>query len=68
MADKRVTPTPKQIEDYCQTLIAKLKKEPNWELQQEFGRMLMRHIDSFTPDERKRYDELKSILSAGEKI
>jgi uncharacterized membrane-anchored protein YjiN (DUF445 family) len=68
MADKRVTPTPKQIEDYCQNLIAKLKQEPNYELQQEFGRMLMRHIDSFTPDERKRYDELKSILCAGEKI
>lgn len=57
-------PTPNQIEDYCQNLIKKLENEnPDFELNVEYGKMLMRHIDSFTPDERKRYDELTSILS-----
>jgi replication fork clamp-binding protein CrfC len=60
--DNTMTPSPEQIEEYCQKLIAKFKQEPNWELQQEFGRMLMRHIDSFTEEERNRYDELKRIL------
>jgi len=64
MEENEITPTPEQIEEYCQKLIAKLKQEPNWELQQEFGRMLMRHIDSFTTEERDRYEELKRLLSA----
>ncbi len=55
-------PTEEEIESYYIKLLAKFKQEPNYELQQEFGRLLMRHIDSFTPDERKRYDELKGIL------
>lgn len=54
----------KSIEDYCQKLIAEFKKDPKWELQQEFGRMLMRHIDSFTQEERNRYEELKQLLRA----
>lgn len=56
------TPTPEQIEDYSQKLIAKLKQDPKWELQQEFGRMLMRHIDTFSDQELKRYNELKQLL------
>lgn len=56
-------PTQQEIDAYCEKLIGKLKQDPQWELQQEFGRMLMRHIDSFTPEERKRYDELKEILT-----
>lgn len=59
----KMTPTSKQIEDYCQKLISKLKKDPKWELQQEFGKMLMRHINSFTKEERIRYKELKRLLS-----
>jgi hypothetical protein len=61
MKDKE--PTKEEIESYCQKLIGVLKKDPQWELQQEFGQLLFRHIDSFTPDERKRYEELKVILS-----
>jgi HKD family nuclease len=55
-------PTHEQINEYCQKLIAKFKQDQKWELQQEFGRMLMRHIDSFTEEERKRYEELKRLL------
>jgi hypothetical protein len=38
-------------ENAAQKLIEKLKKEPFFEEQQEFGRLLMKHIDSFTPEE-----------------
>jgi len=55
-------PTPEQMEDYCQKLITKFKKDPQWELQQEFGRMLLRHIDSFTDQEKIRYEELRRLL------
>lgn len=51
-----------QFERYCQKLISKFKQDPKWELQQEFGRMLMRHIDSFTEEDMVRYDELKRLL------
>jgi hypothetical protein len=53
--------TPEQ-ENAAQKLLERLKKEPFFEEQQEFGRLLMKHIDSFTPEERKRYEELKLIL------
>ena len=62
--ENRISPTPEQIEGYCQKLIAEFKKDPKWELQQEFGRMLMRNIDSFTDEELKRDEELKILLSA----
>jgi hypothetical protein len=53
--------TPEQ-ENAAQKLLERLKKEPLFEEQQEFGRLLMKHINSFTPEERKRYEELKLIL------
>jgi len=56
--------TPEEIENYCQKLMAKMKQEPNWELRQEFGTMLMRHINSFTKEERDRYEELKRLLKS----
>ena len=56
-------PTEKEIEVYCNKLISRLKKDPQWELHQELGQMLLRHIDDLTPQERKRYDELKELLS-----
>jgi hypothetical protein len=43
-------------------LLKRLKADPLYEQRQEFGKFLMRHIDSLTPTERKRYDELKDIL------
>ena len=57
------TPTIQEIEDYCNKLTERLKKQdPQFDLKAEFGLLLMRHIDSFTPAERARYDELKKIL------
>lgn len=55
-------PTHDELEAYYERLINKFKQDPQWELKQEYGRMLMRHINSFTPEERKRYDELGEIL------
>ena len=55
-------PTEQEKEKYFESLISKFKQDPKWELKQEFGKMLMRHIDSFTTEERKRYDELKLLL------
>ena len=37
-------------------------EDPLFKEKQEFGKMLMQHIDSFTLEERKRYEELKLIL------
>ena len=60
------------INDLCQfcfdreanKLIEKLKgKEPNWDLYQELGKMLIRNIKDLTPEELERYEELKSILA-----
>lgn len=51
-------------EEEAEELLNKLKKDnPLFELQIEYGKMLMRHIDSFTPEERRRYDELTEILT-----
>jgi hypothetical protein len=49
-------------EKAAEKLLARLRQLPHAKEREEFGRMLFRHIDSFTPTERKRYDELKSIL------
>ena len=59
-------PTEQELEDYYNKLIAKFKKEAYWEERQEFGRLLMIHINDFTPEQRKRYDELMIILSQAE--
>lgn len=56
------TPEQKKAAD---KLLAKLRAEPLAKEREEFGRMLMRHIDSFTPEERNRYEELKAILHKG---
>ena len=50
-------------EDVLNSLLKRLSEEPLAEERQEFGMLLMKHIDSFTISERKRYDELKEILS-----
>jgi hypothetical protein len=59
MSDNTWTP---EQEAAAERLLNKFKQDPQFELKQEFGMMLMRHIDSFTPAERNRYDELKKIL------
>lgn len=61
--ENRYKPTKEQTDDYLNKLVAKFKKDPKWELQQEFGKMLMRHINTFTPDELARYNELKELLA-----
>ena len=59
---KNTEPTPEQIENYYQNLISKFKQDPKWELQQEFGRMLVLHIDDLSENQRARYEELKTLL------
>jgi hypothetical protein len=49
-------------------LLKRLRKEPLAKEREEFGMLLMKHIDSLTPNERKRYEELKLILNLGENI
>ena len=51
-----------QMESYLARILAKMKQDPKHELRQEFGRMLMRHINSFTPQELARYHELQQLL------
>ena len=60
---KDTTPTPKQIEGYCQKLKLELEQDPRWKLQQELGEMLMKRIEDFTDEERRRYDELTELLN-----
>ena len=49
-------------EDVLNKLLERLRSEPLAKEREEYGKMLFRHIDSFTTEERKRYDELKEIL------
>jgi hypothetical protein len=53
--------TPEQ-EKAAEKLLARLRQEPLAKEREEFGYMLMRHIDDLTPEERKRYNELEQIL------
>lgn len=55
----------REQEKAAEKLLARLRAEPLAKEREEFGKMLMRHIDSFTAEERKRYDELKEILREG---
>jgi len=50
-----------------ENLLDRLRAEPLSKEREEFGGMLTRHIDSFTHEERKRYEELKEILKKGNK-
>ena len=54
--------TPEQ-EKEAEKLLERLRAEPLAKEREEFGKLLMRHIGSFTPEERKRYEELKAILN-----
>lgn len=45
-------------------LLARLRVEPLAKEREEFGRMLFRHIDTFSKKEMKRYNELKEILKS----
>lgn len=52
-------------EQSAQKLLERLRQQPLAKEREEFGRMLFMHINSFTPEERKRYEELKLILKEG---
>ena len=50
------------FEEKCNRLLAKLKQDPLFDLRQEYGTMLMRHVDSYSAEEKRRYDELTNLL------
>ncbi len=57
--------TPEQ-ENAAEKLLTRLRQQPFAKEREEFGMMLMRHINSFTSEELKRYEELKEILRDSE--
>jgi len=52
----------KNREKGLESLLERLKSQPLAKEREEFGKMLFRHIDTFTDSELKRYNELKEIL------
>lgn len=48
--------------EYCEKLLAKFKQDPYFDQKQEYGRLLMIHIDDFTPQQLLRYNELGEFL------
>jgi hypothetical protein len=60
---KVLNPGDPGYEEAAQAFLDKLKaKDPQFELNAEFGKLLMKHVDDFTPEERKRFKELEEIL------
>lgn len=55
-------PTEEQFNAYAEKLLAKFKQDPQYELKQELGKLLMIHIDDFTAAQRERYDYLLSVV------
>ncbi len=50
-------------EQKLQKVLDRLKSvDDKFELRQEFGRFLMRHINDLSEQELKRYNELKELL------
>jgi hypothetical protein len=43
--------------------LSNLQQDPDYELMQEFGKLLMRDVSSLTSKEKKRYDELRNLLN-----
>lgn len=56
-------PSPEEVEKGLDKLLNRLKKDPLFDEKLEFGNMLRRHIDDFSPEELLRYNELKKIIS-----
>jgi hypothetical protein len=56
-------PTEQELDAYLNRL---KEKDPNFDLNVEFGMMLLKHINRFTPNELKRCNELKLLLSVGD--
>ena len=55
-------PTREQMDAYYGKLLAKFKQDPYFDQKVEFGKLLMIHVLDFTPEQRKRYDELYELL------
>lgn len=59
---KEKEPTEQEMHDYFNKLKSKLMQDPKWELRQELGKFLLRHIDDLSEQEKTRYDELLILL------
>lgn len=60
--------TREQVEASLRERLDRLKAmDPDFDLHVELGGLLLKHVDDFTPEEKKRHDELLEILSAREK-
>lgn len=57
-------PAMHQIESYCEGLLSKFKQSPNFDLEVEFGRLLIKPIESLTKEEHIRYNELDAMLNS----
>lgn len=55
-------PTEKEINDYLKKTFRKLKQDSLFDLNIEFGKLLLIKIENFSQEQRKRYDELRTIL------
>lgn len=53
-----------QMKAYTDKLLNKFKQDPQYELKQEFGKLLMIHVEDFTPEQLVRYNELKQSLKS----
>jgi hypothetical protein len=51
-----------ELESYCEGLLSKFKQSPKFDLELEFGRLLIKPIDQLTKEERIRYRELDELL------
>ena len=54
--------TEEEMKEYMDRLLAKLKQDPQYEIRQELGKLLMKHIDDLTDKERERYEELLILI------
>ena len=53
---------PEEMRAYYDKLLAKFKQDPYFDQKQEYGRLLMIHVNDFTPQQRIRFDELHDFL------
>ena len=51
-----------KIDDNLNNTYNRMKKDPLFNENVEFGKLLMKHITDLTPSEKQRYDELREII------
>ncbi len=54
--------TQQEIDEYLEKTLNKLKTDPQYDLFQEFGKLLMKNVLDLTPAELTRYKELEILL------